>query len=57
MTKGAALPTSSEVTMVANSSDRAMLTDPTVRYRPVQVKGTRYIIKTEPPEPRQSAAR
>ncbi len=51
------MATSSEVTMVASPADRAVLTDPTVRYRPAQVKGTRYIIKVNPPEPRQSSGK
>lgn len=46
------MPTSSEATMVASPSDRAVLTDPKMRYRPTHVRGGRYTVRVDPPEPR-----
>jgi hypothetical protein len=41
------------IRIVATPRDRSILTDPAVQYRPTQIKGKRYTIRAEAPQPRK----
>lgn len=44
------MPTS-DITIIGTPKDVVTVADPLVIYRPVRVKGERYIIDLQPPEP------
>jgi hypothetical protein len=44
------MPTS-DITIVGTPRDVATVTDPLIVYRPVRVRGERYLIDLQPPEP------
>lgn len=43
--------TTSDITIVGTAKDIVTVSDPSIVYRPVEVKGDRYIIDLQAPEP------
>lgn len=44
---------SSEMRVVSDSRDRTIMVDPRITYRPNTVKGRRYYVIPEPPQPQE----
>ncbi|HVB51936.1 MAG TPA: hypothetical protein VND89_09405 [Acidimicrobiales bacterium] len=43
--------TTSDITIIGTAKDVLTVSDPLIVYRPVEVKGDRYIIDLQAPEP------